>query len=178
RARVIAGDESLARDAEDAIRGILRLPREPEAVAREAAAMRALIAQEKGEGHALDMKLAPGALTDLDFIAQTLVLAHAADYPDLVGLPPCGVYEAAAAAGLLDPRDAGTLAAAHTLLSGVMHWQRLAVDGSFDPQAVPPAVLKRIATEAGMPDARRLKAHLDETRERVRAIFLRLVGSP
>ena len=39
--------------------------------------MRELIAQEKGEEDPWDLKLARGGLTDLDFIAQALVLAHA-----------------------------------------------------------------------------------------------------
>ncbi|KAA2236129.1 bifunctional [glutamine synthetase] adenylyltransferase/[glutamine synthetase]-adenylyl-L-tyrosine phosphorylase [Salinarimonas soli] len=176
RARTIAGDADLRAAVEAAIAETLALPRDPAFVAREAYAMRALIAREKGEGHALDLKLAPGGLTDLDFIAQTLVLSHAARHPGLVGLPPGEVFAAASAAGLLADRDAATLAEAHALMTGVFHWQRLTIEGAFDPKTVPPAILRRIAAEANLPDPKRLQRHLDDTRRAVRQIFDRLLG--
>ncbi len=111
-------------------------------------------------------------------IAQALVLAHAAAHPALVGLPPGAILETAAELGLLDAREAATLSEAHALFTGVFHWQRLTIEGRFDAATAPPAILKRLASEANLPDAKRLRAHLDETRARVRALFEKLVGSP
>jgi glutamate-ammonia-ligase adenylyltransferase len=176
RARVIAADPDFAGPVEAAIREVVALPRDPALVAREAAAMRALIAREKGEGDAFDLKLAPGGLTDLDFIAQALVLSQAARHSGLIGLPPGGVFPAAAAAGLLDERAAATLSEAHALFTGVFHWQRLTIEGRFDAEAVPPAILRRLAAEASLPDATRLRRHLDDTRARVRAVFEAVIG--
>ncbi len=176
RARVICGDPDFAAEAQAVIAETIGLERDPAMVAREAHAMRALIARQKGEGDAYDLKLAPGGLTDLDFIAQTLVLSHARRHPNLVGLPPGEVFPAAAAAGLLDERDAALLSDAHGLFTGVFHWQRLAIEGPFDPKTVAPAILRRLATEANLPDAKRLQRHMDETRGRVRGIFERLLG--
>ena len=77
RARVIAGDEPFGATRRRRHRG------HPRRAARcrgtsssRVRAMRELIAQEKGDDDPWDLKLARGGLTDLDFIAQGLVLAH------------------------------------------------------------------------------------------------------
>ncbi len=68
------------------MKDILTAKRDPKAVFKDVRAMRELIAQEKGDDDPWDLKLARGGLTDLDFIAQGLVLAHAQEHPTLVGL--------------------------------------------------------------------------------------------
>jgi len=59
----------------------------------------------------------------------------------------------------------------------VQLWQRFTVEEAFDPKVVPPRVLKRIATAVGRPDAKVLKAELDDTRHAVRGIFTRVLGA-
>jgi glutamate-ammonia-ligase adenylyltransferase len=173
RARVVAGDGALADDARRAIAEVVSLPRDPAFVAREVLAMRRLIAKEKGEGDPWDMKLAAGALTDLDFLAQTYVLTRAHEKPGLVGLSPGLALAHAGDDGFFAEEEADALVSAQALLSRVFHWQRLTVEGRFDPKTAPPAILRRLAAEAGLPDAKRLAATLDETRGRVREIFTR-----
>lgn len=176
RARIVAGDPALAHRATEAIRTILARRRDPAKVAAAVADMRALIASEKGEKDGWDLKLAAGGLTDLDFLAQFLVLAHAADHPALLVNDTAAVFVAARAAGLLSQADASVLGEAHRLIGDVQLWQRFTVEDAFDPKAVPPRVLKRIATAVGRPDAKVLKAELDEVRHAVRAIFTRVLG--
>ncbi len=178
RARVIAGDLNFAPKVERAIRDVVCMKREFEAVAREVLSMRRLIAQEKGEDDPWDMKLAAGGLTDLDFLAQALILAHAADYPDLAFCPPSGLLRRAGELGLIEIDDAERLSAAQALMSKVFHWQRLTIEGRFDPQSAPPAILRRLAAEAGLPDVKRLAKDLEETRRGVRAIFLKYLDLP
>jgi glutamate-ammonia-ligase adenylyltransferase len=177
RARVVAGDAGLARRAQGAIAQILRRERKPAKVAAAVLEMRALIAKEKGESDPWDLKLVAGGLTDLDFLAQFLVLAHAARHPDLVAPDTASVFAAAREAGLLSPADAAFLIEAHRLIGDVQLWQRFTVDEAFDPAAVPPRVLKRIATAVGRPDAKVLRAELDEMRAGVRALFQKLLGA-
>ena len=110
RARPLAGDPGLSREVQEAITGLLARPRDRRRVFREVAAMRQVIEREKGEGDGWDLKIAPGGLIDLDFLAQALVLAHASERPDLVGLPTPAVFPAASMSGHLDPADAATLA--------------------------------------------------------------------
>ncbi|PZU89646.1 MAG: bifunctional [glutamine synthetase] adenylyltransferase/[glutamine synthetase]-adenylyl-L-tyrosine phosphorylase [Chelatococcus sp.] len=177
RARVVAGDAGLAGRAEALIRAILSRRRSPAKVAAAVAEMRALIAREKGEGHDWDLKLASGGLTDLDFLAQFLILAHACDHPELLVRETAAVFAAARAAGLLDPGDAAALEEAAVLIGDVHLWQRFTVDEAFDPAAVPARVLNRIATAVGRPDTRVLRAELAEMRTGVRAIFNRVLGA-
>jgi glutamate-ammonia-ligase adenylyltransferase len=177
RARVITGDAGLASRAEAAIRAILSRKRNPAKVAAAVSEMRGLIAKEKGEDEAWDLKLAAGGLTDLDFLAQYLILAFAGDYPELLVRDTGSVFAAARGAGLLSAEDAATLGEAHRLIGDVQLWQRFTVEEDFDPKIVPERVLRRIATAVGRPDARVLRVELDETRAAVRAIFKRALGA-
>ena len=138
--------------------------------------MRSLIAQEKGDDDPWDMKLAAGGLTDLDFLAQGLVLAHAKDHPSLIGLGTEETFAAAQSAGLLAEADAKVLTDAHRLFNDIFQWQRLTIEGRFDAASVPPAILQRLAAAVGLPNANVLLSHLNETRTRVREIFTRVLG--
>jgi glutamate-ammonia-ligase adenylyltransferase len=171
RARVLAGDDVFGTKVADAVAGILNAKRDTRHVFKEVRAMRELIAQEKGDDDPWDLKLARGALTDLDFLAQALVLAHANAHPSLVGLSTEGTFAAARSAGLMGEADARALIDAHKLFNDIFQWQRLTIEGKFDGASVPKAILKRLATVAGLPSAKVLQGHLDETRERVRRVF-------
>jgi glutamate-ammonia-ligase adenylyltransferase len=176
RARVIGGDAAFGREVSEAIAGIIARPRDQTAVAAETRAMRDLIAQEKGDQDPWDLKLAAGGLTDLDFLAQALVLAHAYAHRELIGRPTPETLAEAARAGLLNQGDAQKLLEASALLTDVFQWQRLMITGRFDPKAVAPAILKRLAAVAGQPDAERLLDRLNETRAGVREIFSRVLA--
>ena len=177
RARAIAGDPALVARLEATIRSILCRRREPATVAAAGSSMRALIAREKGEGDGWDMKLAPGGLTDLDFLAQFLVLAHAAQVPELIGAGTAEVLLAAGRAGLVGEEEASRLASAYRLISDVQLWQRFAHDGPLTTKTVPGHVLRRMATALGRPDAKVLKAELDEVRADVRSSFRRILSA-
>lgn len=177
RARVVAGDPELGRRVEATIHTILTRRRKPAKVAAAVAEMRALIAKEKGEKNAWDLKLALGGLTDLDFLAQFFVLAYSSDHPELLVRDTASVFVAARAAGLLAPADAAALEEAGRLIGDVQLWQRFTVEEAFDPAAVPARVMNRIATTVGRPDTKVLRAELDEMRAGVRAIFTRVLGA-
>ncbi|SEF69678.1 bifunctional [glutamine synthetase] adenylyltransferase/[glutamine synthetase]-adenylyl-L-tyrosine phosphorylase [Bosea lathyri] len=177
RARVVAGDDALAARVETAIRAILTRQRDPAKVAAAVAEMRVLIAKEKGEKNPWDLKLAAGGLTDLDFLAQFLVLAYASAHPGLLVKDTGSIFMAAREAGLLSPADATALGEALRLIGDVQLWQRFTVEEAFDPAAVPARVLRRIATAVGRPDVKVLRAEMDEVRGGVRAIFTRILGA-
>jgi [glutamine synthetase] adenylyltransferase / [glutamine synthetase]-adenylyl-L-tyrosine phosphorylase len=177
RARVITGDASLAAEATAAIRAILSRRRDRHSLAKDIRAMRALVAKEKGEDDGWDLKLAAGGLVDIEFLAQYLVLAHAGEHPSLLVPATAPVLGEATRLGLLAAADAVALRQAHAFLTDVLQWQRMTVEGRFDPDAIAPAVLQRIATAVGLPDARILDRDLAETRARVREMFSRLVAA-
>ncbi|MBV9079362.1 MAG: bifunctional [glutamine synthetase] adenylyltransferase/[glutamine synthetase]-adenylyl-L-tyrosine phosphorylase [Methylobacteriaceae bacterium] len=174
RARPVAGDVSLQADLAQAIEGLLTRPRDRATVFGGVAAMRDLVAREKGEGGPWDMKLSPGGLLDLDFLAQALVLAEGGAEPGLVGLGSGEVFARAAQSGALAAEEARALVRAERLLGDVHHWQRLAT-AETAPDRESPALLARLATATGFPDAVRLAAELAETRARARAIFDRVL---
>ncbi|PZO03865.1 MAG: bifunctional glutamine-synthetase adenylyltransferase/deadenyltransferase [Hyphomicrobiales bacterium] len=177
RARIVAGDPDLGMRVEASIRAILTRRRQPAKVAKAVADMRALIAKEKGEKNPWDLKLALGGLTDLDFLAQFLVLAYSCDHPGLLARDASSIFAAAREAGLLAAADAAALEHAVRLIGDVQLWQRFTVEEAFDPADVPVRVLNRIATAVGRPDTKVLRAELDEVRAGVRAIFTRVLGA-
>ena len=176
RARPLAGDASLFADIEAAVRRALMKPREPKKLAREFTAMRALIAREKGDGGDFDLKLAPGGLIDIEFIAQYLILAHAATTPALLCAGVRPALFAATEAGWLSAADGEALAEAHRLMTAVTQILRLTLPDDAAPDKAAAGVKRRIAAAAGAPDFDRLTASLKETRAKVRAMFGRLVG--
>lgn len=172
RARVVAGDATLAADVTAAIAGILRQPRETAAVCAEAGAMRALVARERGHAGPYDLKLAPGALFDLDFLAQAIVLSQAHDWPGCIGLGAEALFRAAAARGLLPAAAGEALAETYGFLDAVYQWQRLVM---ADPAAEPSETASRqIAKAVGLPDARGLAAELRRHRRRSQALLARI----
>ncbi|MCG7392584.1 bifunctional [glutamine synthetase] adenylyltransferase/[glutamine synthetase]-adenylyl-L-tyrosine phosphorylase [Microvirga sp. ACRRW] len=175
RSRILVADPGFADRVGEAINHIVSAKRDPKHVISEVRVMRELIAQEKGDDKPWDLKLAKGGLTDLDFIAQALVLAHSSKHPALMGLPPEGTFQEACKAGLISDEDARELIEAHRQFSAIFQWQRLAIEGEFDPDHVPPAIFKRLATIAGLPDAKVLLTHLNATRQHVREIYERVL---
>jgi [glutamine synthetase] adenylyltransferase / [glutamine synthetase]-adenylyl-L-tyrosine phosphorylase len=175
RARLLVGENDIAQRVNEAVREIVAAKREWKHVASEVRSMRGLIAQEKGDDNPWDLKLAKGGLTDLDFIAQAFVLAHGAKHSSLIGLAPEALFQEAGKVGLLGEDDARVLIEAHRLFSAIFQWQRLTIEGNFDPASVPSAILKRLATVAGLPDAKVLLNHLNATRKQVREVFERVL---
>jgi glutamate-ammonia-ligase adenylyltransferase len=176
RARVVAGDASLARDIAAVARETLGKAREPTKLARDIREMRALIAREKGGKGGFDLKLAPGGLIDIEFISQFLILAHAADRPALLVPETRAAIAEAARAGFISADDGATLANAHRLMTAVTQVLRLTLPDDAEPQGAAAGVKRRIAASAGAPDFERLTADLAEARARVRAIFQRTLA--
>jgi glutamate-ammonia-ligase adenylyltransferase len=176
RARALAGDPDFMVEAQATVSTIVAAPREPAKVFAEVRTMRDLIAREKGDSDPWDMKLAAGALTDLDFIAQALTLAYAKDHSALLGQGTEETLVEALAAGLLTEPHARALAHAHRLFSDVFQWQRLTIEGPFDATKVPKAILKRLAAAVGLPNGKVLLGHLDENRKLVREIYGRVLA--
>ena len=119
RARPCAGDEDLARAFTDLI-DPLRRPREglePQAL-REIRRLKARMESERlprGADPARHLKLGPGGLSDVEWVAQILQLSHAGTHPGLRTTSTIGALEAAARDGLIDAEDARRLTAAWQL---------------------------------------------------------------
>jgi glutamate-ammonia-ligase adenylyltransferase len=119
RARAVAGDVALgAAFAQGRAETLLR-PRERDEVIAEVCRMRAewRRQRDRSDGGALDLKQGAGALLDIQFLLQGLVLLHAAAQPGLIA---CGdtpsLLAACVASGVLSGADAKALHTAHAEL--------------------------------------------------------------
>ncbi|GGY34884.1 glutamate-ammonia-ligase adenylyltransferase [Rhodanobacter panaciterrae] len=116
RARPVAGDAALNRELADVRREILAVPRELSAVLTDVSSMRQRwrAERDRSEARQLDLKQGHGGLLDIEFALQGLVLAHATQRPDLLGVTAnAGLIEACRTAGWLDADQAAILTVAH-----------------------------------------------------------------
>ncbi len=167
RARVVAGDPGLGAEATAALAEIVARPRDPARVCAEAGAMRALVTRERGPVGPHDLKFAPGGLFDLDFLAQSLVLAGG--WAGEIGLPGGAILRRAGERGLIPADRAAALAETYEILDAVTHWQRLTLEDPAKPPG--PSAARRIARAMGLPDARTLAADLHRRRRLSRSLL-------
>ena len=167
KARVVAGDVTLAEALSKAVHQAISSPLPASQVAHDVMEMRDMLAKEKGDQDPFDMKLAAGALVDLDFIAAYLRIVHCDKHRELHHPHPSDIIKAAADVGFLSPEQGRVLIEARALFNNVLQWERLLVSGRFDPTSLAPAVAGRVASAVGLPDIKVLKAHLDHTRAQV-----------
>ena len=119
RSRLLAGDTPLARRFAQARAAVLGQERDTEAVCSHVASMRARWRAERDRSNAaeLDLKQGAGALLDIEFLLQALVLAHAVRLPALLQVSDsASLIRVAASTGLIAASQAETLAKAHALL--------------------------------------------------------------
>jgi len=173
RARVVAGDASLSDEIAVATRAIICRARDPAKLKRDAREMRALIAKEKPSDDPWDLKLASGGLLDVEFVAQYLMLAHAAARPAILDVSTRVALLRAGELGLLSADDATALVEAHRLFTDVTQMLRLTVPGAFDPVTAASGVKRRIAAATRLPDFETLAAALIGARATVRKIYAR-----
>ncbi|UPG90785.1 bifunctional [glutamate--ammonia ligase]-adenylyl-L-tyrosine phosphorylase/[glutamate--ammonia-ligase] adenylyltransferase [Luteibacter aegosomaticola] len=116
RARFVAGDAAVGAMLEGVRREILGAAREKARVLSEVGSMRARWRAERDRSDAaqIDLKQGRGALIDIEFVLQGLVLAHAAEHPGLLGTTANSVLiDEMRAAGLFTQAQADTLHVAH-----------------------------------------------------------------
>jgi glutamate-ammonia-ligase adenylyltransferase len=176
RARVVAGDAGLKAEIDAEIAAILATPRDFAKVAADAAEMRRLIEEEKPPRDLWDVKLVPGGLIDLEFIAQVAVLT---DRAKSEGRGP-GTREILARLlpDFADVQIVHDLTAAWDLYLSLTQMIRLCLTGPFDKDDSPPGLIDLLLAATGMPDIKVLEAHLEDTQNRVRGHFRDLLGSP
>lgn len=176
RARVVSASPDFRARVEEEIRAVMCSPRDAVTVARDAIEMRAAIAEEKPDDDRWDLKYAKGGLIDLEFIAQFLVLVHAAEEPTILDTHTGRVLEAAQARGLIDKQEGETLRAAYRLYHDLTQILRLCLTKKFVPAEASPGLLALLARAGELPTFATLDAHLVETQARVRRAFEKIVG--
>ena len=174
RARVIAASPAFADAVEGEIGLVLQRARDPRRIAGDILDMRQAIAAEKGEGERWNLKHAAGGQVDVEFIAQYLVLVHAAQFPEIVDAATARVLVVAGWLNLLPVEDIQTLASACRLYQDLTQVLRLSLDTHVLTGGASPALKALLARAGELPDFTTLDAHLAETQAKVRDIFTRI----
>jgi [glutamine synthetase] adenylyltransferase / [glutamine synthetase]-adenylyl-L-tyrosine phosphorylase len=137
--------------------------------------MRQLLEDERPPKGPWDLKLSPGGLVDIEFAAQFLQLAHAADGG------PLRANTAAALAGLgaaeLASADAvAALSDAWRLQQDLTQLLKVALGSDPDPAAEPKAFQALLSRAGGVKTFRALEKRLAEARLAARKAYLEVVA--
>ncbi len=176
RARVITGDAELAEQTRATMAGVLAAPRDPAKLAGDVAEMRAMIETEKPPRDLWDLKLLPGGLVDIEFIAQFLALS--ADDAALweAGTPATAEVIARLGPARMTSEDTDRVLEALKLFTEISQIIRLCIDGPFDPKEAPAGLIDLVCRAADAPDLRASEADIRRLSATTRATFRKLVG--
>ncbi len=137
--------------------------------------MRALIETEKPPRDFWDIKLVPGGLIDLEFIAQVAVLTHQLE-GEGKAIGTAGVL-ARLAPGFASAQVRQELCDAFALYLALTQIIRLCLTGHFEREDLPPGLSDLVLAATDLPDLNILEAHLKDTAKLVRTHFDDLLGS-
>ncbi len=177
RSRLVAGPEDFQAEVAGVIENFLRRVRDRAETAADVAAMRERLAAERPPRDFWDLKRAPGGMTDLEFTVQYLQLIHAHDHPDVLSPVLPEALNALADAHIFSQDEAGAIARAARLNLDLLQLLALAVEGRFDPDAVPLKLKQRLAKAGGAEDFAALEEKLAEARRLARCAYERIVLS-
>lgn len=124
RARVVYGDPQLQSRFDEIRRAILMTPRDGEKLQTEVREMREKMRAHLGNKHRerVDLKADAGGITDIEFIAQYLVLGHAHQKPKLTRWSDnVRILELLAQNDIMDEQEAQALTHAYTTLRDALH---------------------------------------------------------
>lgn len=171
RARVVAGDAAFAARIAQDVAAILALPRDRVKVAKEVRDMRTLISNEKPPKGIWDIKLMPGGLIDLEFIAQFAAITGQ------TGGQITGTARSLASLKLpkLSEDDRTLLVSAHTLFSSLAQVLRLCLKEEPKDDDLLQGLGTILCQISELPDVAVLKAHVKNTGQEVRRIFDRVL---
>ncbi|MFT4255209.1 MAG: bifunctional [glutamine synthetase] adenylyltransferase/[glutamine synthetase]-adenylyl-L-tyrosine phosphorylase [Caulobacter sp.] len=171
RARVIwASSPAFKARAEGAIEAALRRPRDVAKTAADVLEMRELMERERPGKGPWDLKLEPGGLVDIEFIAQFLQLAHGPDDGPLAQ----NTGEALSAlieAGLGDRASLTAALSAWRLEQDLSQLIKVALENGDDPESEPKAFRALLARAGRVTQFRSLKAKLLKAKAEARAAF-------
>jgi len=163
KARGMAGDSSLIDELEIFIASQLTKDRDNEKLRADVADMRERMAKEFATENPWDIKNIRGGLTDIDFIAQYLLLLHA---PNLVGVNSGSareIFTMLERASCIDSEFAETLITANDFLGQVFNMLRLCSDKKFTEENAPEGLKKLLTQSVKMNNFTELKEKLLKT---------------
>ncbi|KEQ03184.1 bifunctional [glutamine synthetase] adenylyltransferase/[glutamine synthetase]-adenylyl-L-tyrosine phosphorylase [Pseudorhizobium pelagicum] len=178
RARMVAGDEDLGDETCAVIAEVLDRPADVAKIAADVREMRDLIEKEKPPRDIWDLKLIPGGLIDIEFIAQHLRLVAPARglAIDTHGLTTREALQALGAELMTDD-DLQTVLEGLSLFTELSQIIRLCIDGPFVPKEAPAGLVERVCRAGDCPDIRTLEGEVKRLSKAVRAVFRKTVSA-
>ncbi|HVW20842.1 MAG TPA: hypothetical protein VHC86_06470 [Opitutaceae bacterium] len=176
KARPAAGDEALGAELLDNLHSFRYPRRPPPSLLAEVAAMKRRTEREVVGSAALarNVKLGPGGIREIEFIAQSLQLLHAGAYPFLQTHATTAALEGLARYGLLAPADARGLIGAYWFLRRVEHRIQMREERQTHELPEDPAEAGALAASLGFPAAADFLAALAECRGGVQKLYAAL----
>jgi len=178
RARPVAGNAPLCCRISRTIDAVLRSPRDPRRLVTDVADMRRRIASEHPRPSPWDLKNRPGGLTDLEFIAQYLMLREAAASPQILRRATAEALQALGEAGILPPEAEQELREASAFLRQVQAVLTLIGEPASQQGTFPEPDAATLARCAGAVDFARLDADITAATARVEKWYRRLIDEP
>jgi glutamate-ammonia-ligase adenylyltransferase len=171
RARIVwSTSAAFAVQAERGIETALRQPRDRSGTGRDVREMRELMERERPPKNGWDLKLSPGGLVDIEFVAQFLQLAYAAEGGPL--RPNTAEALAALRMTGLAPADAvADLEQAWRLQQDLTQLLKVALESDADPTGEPAAFRALLARAGGARDFRQLRSRLSAKRMAARKAY-------
>lgn len=173
RARPIAGDADLCAEVEEEVAEVLALPRDSRAIFKEGLDMRKLIEAEKPPRDSWDIKLIPGGLIDLEFIAQCAILTQNVEAGDGRSTSTAETL-ARLSPAFADTQTREDLCNASALYTALTQIIRLCLTGPFDRKEAPPGLCDLLLRATDLPEIGVLEAHVKQTALEVRKHFTKL----
>jgi glutamate-ammonia-ligase adenylyltransferase len=170
RGRVLAGGDKLRQKVEAAIGDILSAPRDMAKLAQDAEDMRQRLRTHQPQAGPFDIRRGDGGLVDVEFIAQSLQLAHGAQHDGLlVPQPLPQILSALKSADCLERDTHDGLQAAAACFLSLRQIASLCLE---DDETAPPAAIAGLLLEAlNEPDMSRLSHVIEQHRAHVAACF-------
>ncbi|MBB4121611.1 bifunctional [glutamine synthetase] adenylyltransferase/[glutamine synthetase]-adenylyl-L-tyrosine phosphorylase [Martelella radicis] len=177
RAHPLCGDASLMTDTGSVIDAILGQKRDHEKLAHDIADMRARIERDKPPKSPWDLKLIPGGLIDIEFIAQYCHLACHVPRGEIGGGEAMTTDDVLARFGpeVMETGELETCRKALSLYTDIAQLTRACLNEGFEPETAPSGLLERLCKLADCPDVSALEAMIADQASGVRAIFKRLL---
>jgi [glutamine synthetase] adenylyltransferase / [glutamine synthetase]-adenylyl-L-tyrosine phosphorylase len=163
RARPVFGSDAARERAAGVISEVLNMPRDRAKVAADAAKMRADRERHKPARSALDVKLGPGGLVDLEFATHVLQLTTHVGLDTRLEV----ALEALAAESLVDTNIVDAL----KLLSRMLVMMRLVAPADVKPT---PETWQLVAEACGAASWEELLAEHDSARQRIASLWNRI----
>lgn len=175
RASLITGSEALKAQIEAIIAQALSARKQSPSVIEEAAKMRDRLAEANAveRQNPWELKLAAGGIMEIEFTIQTGALFHGLAH----GRPMPEQLSSLSDCGWLDQFEATTLSEALAFQQQLQQIERIALDGSLDPEALGAELRNVLTRSAKVETFEDLAARLQRHQAQAAKICARLIGA-